>query len=295
MSETMNWDDLRLFVAIARSGGLAAATSASGVSAPTLGRRMAALEQTLGVRLFTRHRDGYDLTDDGLTLLELTATVEQGAHAIERWRAGFQGAPTVRVAAGPWTSLFIARYLADFSSQKDTPTMMLMAAGGAVDLHRREAQIGLRNRRPEAEGLAARRLARVAFAAYQAVSQDAFVADDGAGWITLAPSGPPPPSALWLEQRMEGPAKIQCSSVDCLLAAANAGAGRCVLPCFIGDAEPALGRVSEIIPELSHDQWLVVHDDDRHAKPVRRVVDWLTSLIRSHRPLFAGEQTASTT
>ena len=115
-------------------------------------------------------------------------------------RAGFQDAPTVRVAAGPWTSLFIARSLATFTSQADAPPIALMAAGGTVDLHRREAQIGIRNRRPEAEGLAARRLAPVAFAVYQtAASGDD---DEPVGWIALTPPGPPLPSAIWLEQRL---------------------------------------------------------------------------------------------
>ena len=287
MNETMNWDDLRLFAAVARSGGLAGATAVSGVSAPTLGRRMTALEQALGVTLFARHRDGYDLTTDGQTLLELTATVEQGAHAVERWRAGFQDAPTVRIAAGPWTSLFLARSLATLTSRADSPPVALMAAGGTVDLHRREAQIGIRNRRPDASGLAARRLSPVTFAVYQ--SQE-LGDDEQVGWIALTPPGPPLPSATWLEQRLNGPATVQCSSAECLLAAAKAGAGRCVLPCFIGDAEPVLERTAPVIAELTHDQWLVVHDDDRQTKPVRRVVDWLTSLIREQRPLFAGER-----
>ncbi|MEM7121433.1 MAG: LysR family transcriptional regulator [Pseudomonadota bacterium] len=287
----MNWNDLRLFVAVARSGGLAGATAASGVSAPTLGRRMTALEQALGVTLFARHRDGYDLTADGQTLLELTATVEQGAHAVERWRAGFHDAPTVRIAAGPWTSLFIARSLAALTSRADAPPVAVMAAGGTVDLHRREAQIGIRNRRPDSDGLAARRLGPVAFAVYQTPEP---VDNSHVGWIALTPPGPPLPSASWLEQRLEGPATVQCSSADCLLAAAKAGAGRCVLPCFIGDVEPDLERATPVIAELTHDQWLVVHDDDRHTKPVRRVVDWLASLIREHRPLFAGNQPQDT-
>ena len=71
MDETWNWDDLRLFLAVARASGLAKAAPMTRVSAPTLSRRMTSLERALGGTLFLRHRNGYDLTTAGKELLEL--------------------------------------------------------------------------------------------------------------------------------------------------------------------------------------------------------------------------------
>ena len=75
-----------------------------------------------------------------------------------------------------------------------------------------------------------------------------------------------------------------------MLDAAAAGAGRCILPCFIGDMDSRLVRISGPIPELVHDQWLVSHDEDRHTQPIRVVANRIANLVRSHRELFAGEK-----
>ena len=258
---------------------------------------MTRLERDLGVTLFGRHRDGFDLTDDGMALLELAGAMEQGVLAIERWRAQVDPQPEVRIAAGPWTSLFAARHVTAFAQRDGAPSIAFVTGAATTDLLRREAHIGLRNRRPEASGLAGRRLARVAFAIYGAgksaatehhIAPDLASLLERADWISLAASRTPVPSTIWLEQRLTRAPRVQCSTPDALLAAARAGAGLCVLPCFIGDADAALVRMSNPIRELTHDQWLVVHNDDRHMKPVRQAADWLADLIRTHRSLFAG-------
>lgn len=107
-------------------------------------------------------------------------------------------------------------------------------------------------------------------------------------WIGFSPPGPKVPSAVWLEQQVYRDAWLTCSTAQAVLEAALAGAGLCVLPCFIGDAEARLTRASGIIAELSHDQWLVSHDEDRHSNHIRRVSDRLAQLIRGHERLFAG-------
>ncbi len=258
---------------------------------------MTALERSLGVTLFARHRDGFELTDDGKALFELAGTLERGALAIDRWRVRVDPQPEVKVAAGPWTSLFAASHVAGFAELDGAPSIAFVTGAATTDLLRREAHVGLRNRRPEASGLAGRRLARVAFAIYGAAKSaasehhtapDMTALFERADWMSLAPSRTPVPSTIWLEQRLTQAPRVQCSTPDALLAAARAGAGLCLLPCFIGDADASLIRMSDPIPELAHDQWLVVHNDDRHMKPVRQVADWLADLVRAHRALFSG-------
>lgn len=298
--ETTNWEDLRLFLAVARAAGLASATAASGASAPTLSRRMTSLEKAMGCSLFHRHREGYDLTEAGEELLELATRLESGAHAIERWRMRIEPRPTVKVAAGLWSATFIARHVREFIGRKGAPIVDLLGGTAPVDLLRREASIGLRNRRPETGGLAGRRLARVEFAAYgsrslgapsPALALSRLLSDYD--WIVLDHQTAPTPSMTWLETRLEKPAALRCSSPHVLLEAARAGAGLCILPCFVGDPDPGLMRLSGLIDELRHDQWLVTHDDDRHSKPVRLVADWLAKLVRSKRAAFAGEEAAA--
>ena len=299
MNETWNWDDLRLFLSVARAGGLARAVPMTQVSAPTLSRRMMSLERALGTSLFVRRRDGYDLTIAGKELLELAETLEQGALNVERWRAAADRHPVVKIAAGAWTSTFVARHMPDLIDDNEELTIEILTGATPADLLRREANLGLRNRRPETPGLAGRRLVRVEFAIYgektlvrncpEASGERPFAA---CRWIAFSPPGPKVPSAVWLDRQLHREARLRCSTAQAVLEAALAGSGLCVLPCFIGDAEPKLARASKIITELGHDQWLVSHDDDRHNKQIRRVSGQLTKLIRSHEQLFKGQLTA---
>lgn len=299
MNERLNWDDLRLFLSVARLGGLAGAVPVTGVSAPTLSRRMTSLERSLGVSLFVRRRDGYVLTAAGKQLLELAEALEAGALGVERWRTAADPHPVVKIAAGAWTSAFIARHMSDLIDNCEDLSIEILTGTEPADLLRREANLGLRNRRPEALGLAGKLLVPVAFAVYgekafvrsrpEATDERRFVA---CRWITFSPPGPKAASAVWLDQHLHRDARLRCSTAHAVLEAAQAGMGLCVLPCFIGDSEPKLARASGIIAALAHDQWLVSHDDDRRNKHIEQVSGRLSKLIRSQKQLFKGERPA---
>jgi len=299
MNEPWDWDDLRMFLSVARAGGLAKAVTGSGASAPTLGRRMTGLERAMGIALFTRRRDGYVLTESGKHLLGLAETIEHGALAVDRWRAAAGSQTAITIAAGSWTSAFLARHVHDLTGGDEGLAIKIVSGGASADLLRREANLGLRNDRPKTPGLAGRRLVRVAFSVY---GETGFVARmpealgearfEACPWIVFAPGGPKTPSAAWLDRHLRRDALLVCTTAQAVLAAASAGAGLCVLPCFVGDREPGLSRASGLVRELEHDQWLVSHDDDRHSKAIRLVSDRLAKLVRSHEALFSGEHAA---
>ncbi len=289
-----DWDDLRLFLAVARAGGLTAAAARSGASPATLGRRMTALERSLGTRLFHRRRDGYALTRTGTELLSRGLDTERAVLSIERWSAASTPPPVVRIASGSWTSAFLATHAETIAGKAPRHGLEIVTGSASVDLVRREADLGIRNRRPTTPGLAGRRLGPVAFAAYAAARAEEPHADDeaflDADWILFRPPDTVVPSASWLERRIGRPPVLRCSDARTVLDAAAVGAGRCILPCFIGDADGRLHRISGPIADLAHDQWLVSHDEDRHNRPIRLVADRIAALIRGHRALFAGEK-----
>lgn len=291
-----------MFVGVARAGGLAGAVETTRASAPTLSRRMLRLERAMGAPLFTRTRDGYELTPSGHELLALAETMQNGALRIDRWKSNADTLPLVKIAAGTWTATFIARHLACLANP-EIPGRIEIATGiSQADLLRRQANLGLRNRRPEARGLAGQRLVRVEFAIYGSLP---FIRDhqgsidqnrlQDCAWIAFSPPGPRPPSAVWLEDYLHDDPDVVCSSAHAMLEAALGGAGLCVLPCFIGDAERRLTRASPVIESLAHDQWLVSHDEDRHQRQIAYVQKALATLMRGHRALFAGERPVSST
>ena len=264
----LRWDDLSAFLAVARTGGLSAAARETGASAPTLGRRMRALERVLGRELFVRRTHGYDLTEAGHEMLR---ELEGISGRIERIVARPDGdaLPLVKLSAGTWTTLVLVRKALELSGDPPDLRLRFLAVEDILSIGRREAAIGIRNRRPTEAGLAGRKLTRVQFAAYAVpgAPQD---------WIRVQADTP---SARWVAARAGDTTLHEVSHPRFALDLALAGAGRVVLPMFVGDAEPRLTRVGEPIEELSHDQWLVTHDDDRRLPEVRRAIDRVCRIL----------------
>ena len=294
----LDWDDLRLFLAVARAGGLSAAAAGTGLSPATLGRRMTALERRIGTRLFRRRRDGYDLTEAGRDLVSRSAKAETAMLSIERWSAEAP-LPAIRIASGAWTGAFLAAHVEMLAGTKPRLAIEILTGAGLVDLLRREADLGIRNRRPTTTGLAGRRLGPVTFALYgapkfladnpSAASEDRWADCD---WVLFAPPDDAEiPSAAWLDRRMRRAPVLRCTDPRNVADAVAGGAGLCVLPCFVGDRDERLSRASPPIAELDHEQWLVSHDEDRHDRHIRVAAARITELIRSRPDLFAGRIT----
>ncbi|SHH04648.1 DNA-binding transcriptional regulator, LysR family [Kaistia soli DSM 19436] len=284
----IEWSDLRLFLIVARSGGLGAAARSSGVSAPTLGRRVAVLERQLGMRLFSKSRVGYQPTEAGRRLLCHAEEVETAVAGIVRWRGETAGPRAVRISAGHWMTRFLASHVGSVRQSGDDWTLDFVTANARLDIGRREADIGIRNRRPDEHTLAGRRIATVAFAVYARRGSDA----PALPWIGLAADAALTPSAQWLEREADGPIVFRCTDPRTLLDLARVGVGRVVLPCLVGDADPQLERGSALIASLTSEQWLVTHHDDRHDAAVHAAAIRIARLIGSHKRLFAGERPA---
>lgn len=283
----LSWDELRLFLAVARLGGLSAAVETTGLSPATLGRRMAALEAAVGAALFERSPKGYRLTATGEDLLEHAGEVEAAMARLERWRSGSVGPRVVRISAGAWTSAFLAAQVEALWRVGDPFQLEFVTAAARVDIGRRAADIGIRNARPTERWLAARRIGGVAFALYcgrqlvNGVAAGLFVGVSGDGAET--------PSARWLRARHEDRIAARGNDPMSVRELAAAGAGLAVLPCFIGDGDARLVRVAPPIAELTSEQWLVTHHEGRREPAVHAVAERIAALMKAKARLFRGE------
>lgn len=283
----INWDDLRLFLDVARSGGLTAAGKASGLSPATLGRRVSALERQVGERLFVRTRSGYRLTAVGEELLDHARGVETAMRGLDDWRASTLGERVVRVSAGPWTSSFVAAHFPRIWSPSDRFRVEFVTASQKVDIGHRHADIGVRNARPTEQWLAGRLTGHVASALYGSRSFEGGVA---AGMFIGQSGEMVTASARWVEAHHADRIVVRGNDAGSIRELVAAGAGLGVLPCFIGDADGRLARATEPIEELATEQWLVSHHDERHHPAVRKVADRLAALFAEQRDLLAGRQ-----
>jgi len=284
------WDELRLFLAVARASGLAGAARQTGTSAPTLGRRITALEHRLAQKLFVRRQTGYELTEAGRDLYGRAIEMEAVAIGIEGWLDGRAGRRVVRIAAGAWTSRFLARHIDRLIRPGEPAALEFLTSASRLDIVRREADIGIRNRAPEETRLSGRRTNEVAYAVYRS-SRNAEEADEA--WIGVIGDGGITPGARWVAARYADRISMTCTDPRLVVDILRSGVGRAVLPCFVGDSFPELRRVGDPIAELAEQQWMVLNETERHQPAVRLVIERMAVLLKEHRALFRGDRPAA--
>jgi DNA-binding transcriptional LysR family regulator len=281
-----NWDAYQLFLQVARLGGLTGASTASGLSPATVGRRMLDLEQEVGRALFSRSQTGYRLTQDGQTLLDHLQEMEAAARKVEAWRQSGEGGTTVRIAAGTWVAWLLTENFAAIRMPGDGFAISLTIGEARASLAYRESDIGIRAFEPEEANLAARRLGEVAYAVY--VRRNAAETDER--WIAVAEEEAISAYLRWPHAHAATGIVATVNRPRSLPDLVRAGAGKAVLPCFVGDLDPELQRQGGELPELRHAQWIVMNAEDRHRPEIRTVADRMTKLIRSYADLFAGKR-----
>ncbi|KKB13722.1 hypothetical protein VE25_00385 [Devosia geojensis] len=283
----ISWDDLRLFLSVARLGGLSAATATTHLSAATLGRRVTALENQVGEPLFTRSQTGYRLTQAGEELLKRAEDVEAAMLSLTRWKEGALGERLVRVSAGPWTSWFLSRNIGKLWQAGEGIGIELVTAAQRVDIGRRNADIGIRNARPTEQWLAGRQIGKVAYGLY---SGRQLINGIAAGlFVGVVGESADTPSARWLQAHHGDRIGVRGNDAMSVRELVASGAGLSVFPCFAADSDPRLSRVAPIITELTSEQWLVTHHEGRHTREVRIVADRIAALMRESAALFRGD------
>ncbi len=280
------WDSYQLFLEVARTGGLTGASTATALSPATIGRRMLDLEQELGRTLFHRSQTGYRLTSDGQTLVDHLLEMEAAARKVEAWRQSVDGGATVRIAAGTWISWLLTENFSAIRMPGDSFGISLVIGEARANLNYRESDIGIRAFEPEESNLAARLLGEVAYAVY--IRRNA--GQDDARWIAVAEEDAISAYLRWPYRNAASAIVATVNRPRSLPDLVRSGAGKAVLPCFVGDLDPALERCGSELPELRHRQWIVMNAEDRHRPEIRTVADRMTKLLKSYTDLFAGKR-----
>jgi DNA-binding transcriptional LysR family regulator len=286
--QAMDWDGVRVFLAIVREGSMRAAGRALGLSQPTIARRLTAFEAGFGQQaLFDRLPEGVRLNAAGEQLLGAAEDAERAMLTLERRRAAASPAlnGTVRVATGECAAGFLARCL---SSATTAPlpsgiTLELLTLQPA-DLTRHEADLALRHEPPERGDYYVAKLGTFAVAVYRRRDEDTDA------WVAYNEDQSHEP-ARWVQRQVDEtgmPVALRASALLMHVEAISAGTGRGAIPCYIGDGHPLLERLTPPIPELDATYWMIVHRDLRRAPCVRAVIDWLKVLFAEQRNVIAG-------
>lgn len=275
----MEWSDIKVFLAIARAGSLGGAARAIGQSQPTMGRRLRALEASIGQALFQRGREGFTLTDEGAAVLAHAERIEEEALGFERQLAGqaqqLQG--LLRVSSSDWFGVhMLTPVFAEFAGAHPQVTIELLTDARLFSLARREADLVFRIRPFDDADVVQRRLMTVAYGLYAAEGTRRPVQGDGTGHalITLDAAYRDFPDATWLETQLPH-ARIAFSSNsrEAQAKMCAAGVGLAVLPRPLGDSVAGLALVPFDHPPPSREVWIGYHRDLRRLARLRALVE----------------------
>ncbi len=281
-AQMLDWQDLHHFLALARAGSLSAAARALKLDHATIGRRVAALEADLSLRLIDRLPRRCPLTEDGVAIAALAEEMERAAQAIERRARG--AAPglggTVRVSVPvSLAAPCIAPRIAHFRQAHPNLKLVLTASPFFAALDRGEAEVAVRMARPEPSEAVARKIGTMRFAAYAAKGY-AVLPPESWEFIAFSPALAHVPEQLWLRRILAGrPIALEASDHFNTQAAARAGAGIAVLPCLMGDPDQDLERVPIEPAPPARDLWLMTYPDLRRSPAIRAVMEFLAGCI----------------
>jgi DNA-binding transcriptional LysR family regulator len=288
---SMDWDDVRVFLAVAREGSMRAAGRMLDLSQPTIARRLAGFEASFGGEaLFDRFPEGVRLNAAGEQLIAAAEDAERAMLTVERQRAAASPAlsGTVRVATGECAGGFLARCLLEPTRAALPPGITLELVDERwqrANLVRRQADMALRHEPPESGDYYVAKLGTFAVAVYRRRGTEAN------GWIGYPEEHAHWPPARWVQRQIEEtgmPVACRVSSMLMHVEAIRAGSGRGVLPCYVGDGHPLLERLTPPIPELAATYWMIVHRDLRRAALVRAAIEWMKAVFAEQRDVLAG-------
>lgn len=298
----LDWDDARMFLAVARAGQMLGAARTLGVNQATLSRRMAALEAALGAKLLVRRTHGSELTDAGTALLETLERVETEMLGVQARLQGAEAAAAgvVRIGAPDGFGVgFLAPRLATLAERHPALVVQLVPTPRGFSLSRREADLAVMVGRPEKGRLVARKLTDYSLGLY---ASPAYLAAhpapaDAAGLAGHRLVG-------YVEDLIAAPAlnyaaeflrgwrsQVELTSAIGQVEAVRAGAGIGVLHDYLA-VGPGLVRV---LPELYviRSYWLAIHETLRDVARVRAAAGWLTDAVQHSHADFARQASAA--
>jgi len=292
----MNWDDLKFFLMVSRTGSIRAAASALGVNHATVSRRINSFEESLGERLFERSAKGYTCTAAGEEIFLEASYLEERLNRVERRVAGNNQTMSgdIRVTL---PDLIASRLLmpdfADFCELYPDIELEIIESASTLNLANREADVALRLCDKPPEYLVGRRLARLHRSCYvsrqllpkfEAQVEHAGGAFNWIGWDDKMRR--PVGEIAKNFPRFNSKHKIMSAQLQEQACVNGMGVG--VLLCFCGDTNPDLVRIPPYTSEAKYDLWILNHPDMRDNAKIKTFIHFMIDRINDKKALIEG-------
>ena len=282
----MSWDDIRVFLAVAREGSLSQAARSLAISQPTAGRRIKALESALNPRLFDRLPEGFFLTRAGADLLPVAESTEREARAFLRQSAALDTGMTGRVRISCDLSIghVLARRIPDLQSALPHAEFSLDASQNSADLMRMEADLLIRQCLPDSANLLSKGLGTATYAVYSTAQYEADLSKGNGPIRWIAPDAGQTNYSLnrrWIEGKSKSVPHYLAGNELSAMTICESGGGRTVLPDFLGYQNPNLVRLEDTPPDLAQKHWLLMHRDMAKTPLIRAAIDAIIQIFKS--------------
>lgn len=295
LDTVMNWDDLKYFLAVARAGSIRGAAKNLDVSHATVSRRINNFEQQIGFQLFNRSGNGYEKTRAGEEIYAQAVHLEETLYNVHRLAGGKDKALSgpIRVTAAD----IVAEHLlidpiASFARLYPNIDIHILDSVRSLNLANREADIAIRVCQSPPEHLIAHRLAGVHRAAYTHISNKDLIMDQGwlarQHWIGWTDKMRKPIGQMAKDYPDFG-SKHGIVNTNLMVKACKHNMGIAILPCFIGDSDKDLIRVSPFTSEHKFELFMLVHPDLRNNAKVKEFRNYMLDAIKEKRTLIEGQ------
>jgi DNA-binding transcriptional LysR family regulator len=299
-----DWNDLKYFLAVARSGSTLAAAKVLSVNQSTVHRRLDELEKRLGHQLVVHQQAGYKLTELGKDLVTYAERVEEAVQSFERHLVAsdinLAGSVRITCPEAIGVRLLHSPLIAKFNERYPDLRVEFIISDKLLDLARGEADIAIRATAPFDDALFGRKIADSHWAVYASTS---YI--ERAGPITDVADIARHSVALYdIEQHVtkawlqsvapEARVAARCNSMTALRSAVKSGVGLAALPMAVGNSDPDLVRVLGPIPGLTTNFYLLIHSEMKSTPRVRALFDFFIEELNIVRPILAGESSGET-
>ena len=289
----MNWDDLRIFLAVARMSSVSGAARYLGVQHSTVSRRLRQLEKRLGTRLFEKKRTGYELTAAGEDLKQASMNMEREALAVDGALRGQDKnlAGSLRVTAvNIMAAAVLAPIFSRFNAAHPEIELQILVCNSDISLAERQADVALRVTNDPVETLMGKKIATIASTVYggRKYLADLRKHDAPPKWIGMTCCGY---HKHWTSQLSGGePHQVIVDDPIMTQQMLKQNMGLAVLPCYMADPDPLLERYTDPIPEMDMGLWFLFHSDLKRTERIHVFRDFLIKEIEGVRDLLEGNQ-----
>jgi len=292
----MDWNDLKLILAVCRSGSLSGAARLLGVNHSTVFRRINQIETSMGVRFFERLPHGYDMTEAGEAVMRVAERIDNQVLDLARELQGkdlrLQG--SIRVTAPEGITVFLlGSYLEKFCRQHPNIHIDLVTTSTTLELVRREADLAIRVTSNPPDTTIGHRICRFKSTFYATQSylektgelplnqHKLIIMEDGLDWL---------PRSIWkTKEQINANLIFRSNNMLAVLNAVKSDLGITALPCFVGDRQKELVRLIDPPKALDNELWVLIHPDLRRTARVRILMSALVEAFSCDAPLIEGK------